>query len=223
MAALDRAFPVGKGGRVDPEDELLAFDRFPKGWSLTTADTALLPSARKVEDDMHALLRVAQGGGALTGTVRISAPPALAVYLLAPRLRAMLHGLPGIDIDLRGEARVADLTRRQAEIALRFERPSAPGLVAKLLGQVEYALYANAGYLAGRTANQWEFLGYDELLADMPQQIWLDKIRAGRRCCRRPSVAVAWPCCRATRPRLHRRSCCASTIRPVPCGASCGW
>ncbi|MES2128384.1 MAG: LysR family transcriptional regulator [Pseudomonadota bacterium] len=161
------------------------FDRFPKGWSPTAAGTALLPSARKVEDDMHALLRAAHGNSALTGTVRISAPPALAAYLLAPRLRALLLDLPGIDIDLRGETRIADLTRRQAEIALRFERPSAPGLVAKLLGQVEYALYADAGYLAGRAPEQWEFLGYDAQLADAPQQVWLDKIRAARRCCLR--------------------------------------
>jgi DNA-binding transcriptional LysR family regulator len=97
----------------------------------------------------------------------------------------MLHGLPGIEVDLRGETRLTDLTRRQAEIALRFERPGAPGLAVRLIGQIDYALYAQADYLAGRTVEQWEFLGYDDLQADTPQQAWLEKIRGGRRYCLR--------------------------------------
>ncbi|MBQ5947057.1 LysR family transcriptional regulator [Massilia sp. ST3] len=157
------------------------FNRFPKAWSLTAAGTALLPYARKLEDDMHALLNVARGRSEVLGTVRVSAPPALAACLLAPRLRAPLARLPGVEIDLRAEARTADLMRRQADIALRFARPSAPGLAAKLLTQVDYALYAHADYAAGRQPAQWEFLGYDELQRDAPQQEWLDKLRGARR------------------------------------------
>jgi DNA-binding transcriptional LysR family regulator len=71
--------------------------------------------------------------------------------------------------------------RRQADIALRFARPTAPGLVTKLLAQVDYALYAHADYAAGRLPAQWEFLGYDELQQDAPQQAWLDKVRGTRR------------------------------------------
>lgn len=170
--------------RIDALEAALGthlFDRFPKGWSLTAAGTALLPHARKVEDGMHALLRAAQGSADVAGTVRISAPPALATYLLAPRMRDMLRRLPAVEIDLRGEARTTDLMRRQSDIALRFARPSAPGLVVKLLGHVDYALYADADYLAACQPEQWEFLGYDDLQLDTPQQQWLDDIRGKRR------------------------------------------
>lgn len=157
------------------------FDRFPKGWSLTRAGAALLPYARNMETDMHALMRVASGTSVLRGTVRISAPPALAAYLLAPRLRATLERLPGIDIDLRGETRQTDLTKREADIALRFDRPKAPGLAVRQLGSIDYSLYASPAYLAGHLPEHWEFLGYDELLQDAPQQVWLDAIRGARR------------------------------------------
>jgi DNA-binding transcriptional LysR family regulator len=170
--------------RIDALETALAarlFDRFPKGWSLTAAGTALVPHARKLEDDMHALLNVARGASEVAGVVRVSAPPALSACVLAPRLRMPLTRLPGVEIDLRAEARTTDLMRRQADIALRFARPTAPGLVTKLLAQVDYALYAHADYAAGRMPAQWEFLGYDELQQDAPQQAWLDKVRGARR------------------------------------------
>lgn len=161
------------------------FDRFPKSWSLTTTGTALLPHARRLGEDMDTLQRAASGSGALAGTVCISAPPAFATYALAPRLTPALRHLPGIEIDLRGEIRQADLTRREADIALRFRRPTAPGVAVRVLTEIDYGLYASADYLAERTPEKWEFLGYDALQGDSEQQQWLDGIRGQRRYCLR--------------------------------------
>jgi DNA-binding transcriptional LysR family regulator len=161
------------------------FDRFPKGWSLTATGAALLPHARRLGEDMDTLQRAASSHATLAGTVCISAPPAFATYVLAPRLTPALRALPGIDIDLRGETRHANLTRREADIALRFTRPTAPGTAVRLLTEVAYGLYASAAYLAAHGLEQWEFLGYDALQGDTEQQQWLDSIRAGRRYCLR--------------------------------------
>jgi DNA-binding transcriptional LysR family regulator len=174
--------------RIDALEAALAvrlFDRFPKGWSLTAAGRDLVPHARGMEDSLHGLMRAASGAATLSGTVCVSAPPALAAYMLAPRLKLALARLSGIEIDVRGETRQADLTRREADIALRFQRPSAPGLAVKLLATVGYQLYASASYLKKRQPAAWEFLGYDALLQDAPQQQWLDKIRDQRRYCLR--------------------------------------
>ena len=161
------------------------FDRFPKGWSLTAAGKALLPHARRVGDDMDTLRRVASGRAALAGVVCVSAPPAFATYVLAPRLTPALRRLPGIEIDLRAEIRQADLTRREADIALRYQRPTAPGVAVRLLTEVEYGLYASADYLARHAPAQWQFLGYDALQKDTPHQQWLDAMRGERRYCLR--------------------------------------
>ncbi|GJJ04959.1 LysR family transcriptional regulator [Duganella rhizosphaerae] len=174
--------------RIDALESALAvklFDRFPKGWSLTAAGKALVPHARMMEESLHGLMRAASGAATLNGKVLVSAPPALTAYLLAPRLRPALLRLPGIELDLRGEARETDLMRRESDIALRFKRPEAPGLAVRALTTVGYRLYASAAYLAARTPQQWEFVGYDELMKDTPQQQWLDKIRNGRRYCLR--------------------------------------
>jgi DNA-binding transcriptional LysR family regulator len=174
--------------RIDALEAALAvklFDRFPKGWSLTAAGKALVPHARKMEDSLHGLMRAATGAAELRGKVRVSAPPALAAYMLAPRLKPAVQRLPGIELDLRGEAREMDLMRREADIAIRYKRPEAPGLATRLLATVGYQLYASAAYLASRPEDEWEFIGYDELLQDTPQHLWLEKIRGGRRYCLR--------------------------------------
>ncbi|MFS2007406.1 LysR family transcriptional regulator [Duganella sp. CT11-25] len=174
--------------RIDALEAALAvrlFDRFPRGWSLTAAGRDLVPHARGMEDRLHGLMRAAGGAATLSGSVCVSAPPALAAYMLAPRLKPALTRLSGIEIDVRGEARRTDLTRREADIALRFQRPTAPGLAVKLLATVGYQLYASAAYLKQHKPAQWEFLGYDELLRDTPQHLWLDQIRGQRRYCLR--------------------------------------
>ncbi|OFA03415.1 LysR family transcriptional regulator [Duganella sp. HH101] len=174
--------------RIDALEAALAvklFDRFPKGWSLTAAGKALVPHARKMEENLHGLMRAASGSAALSGKVRVSAPPALSAYLLAPHLKAALFRLPGIELDLRGEARETDLMRRESDIALRFNRPGAPGLAVRALTTIAYGLYASPDYLAARAPEQWEFVGYDELMQETPQQQWLEKVRGGRRYCLR--------------------------------------
>jgi DNA-binding transcriptional LysR family regulator len=165
--------------------ETRLFDRFPKAWSLTTAGSALVPLARKIEDDMHGLMRVVSCSEVISGKVRISAPPALMTYWLARQLKSTVRRLPGIEMNLFAEAHESDLMRREADIALRYRRPSAPSLAVRLLTTVKYGLYASAEYLAERPPQHWEFLGYDEQLSDAPQQVWLDKIRGGRRYCLR--------------------------------------
>ena len=161
------------------------FDRFQKGWSLTAAGASLVPYARQMEGDLHALMRALAGSATLSGVVRISAPPALAAYLLAPYLKDALRRQPGIDVELLAEPREADLMRREADIALRYRRPTTAGLVVRTLTTTEYALYASAEYLAERTPQQWEFLGYEESMGEAPQQMWLDKFRGTRRYCLR--------------------------------------
>lgn len=174
--------------RIDALEAALGvklFDRFPKGWSLTAAGHALAPHARKMEDSMHGLLRAASGAAEVRGKVRVSAPPALTSWLLAPRLQPALHRLPGIELDLRGEARETDLMRRESDIALRYNRPTASGLAVRGLATVAYRLCASEAYLAQRAPEQWEFIGYDELLQHTPQHLWLEKIRGERRYCLR--------------------------------------
>ncbi|SFF74637.1 transcriptional regulator, LysR family [Duganella sp. CF458] len=159
---------------------LRLFDRFARGWLLTEAGEGLLPQARRVEEEIQRLLRQAQGVGAGGGTVRISAPPAIAAQWIAPRLPALRMQLAGIQIELGAEPALVDLSRREADIAIRFRRPQTPDLAVRVVATVQYHLCAAPEYIASRSADEWEFIGYDESLAETPQQEWLNAFAAGR-------------------------------------------
>ncbi|MGC0154921.1 LysR family transcriptional regulator [Chromobacterium vaccinii] len=155
------------------------FDRLPGGWTLTAEGEALAEQARRLDDEAQAFARMALGVASLDGTVRISAPPVLASHLLAPRLASMHARWAHLNLEIIGESRDANLARREADLAVRLSRPSAPGLTARRVGEMHFGLYAAPEY-ARRPEAEWAFLGYDESLERTPQQQWLDRV-AGRR------------------------------------------
>jgi len=170
--------------RIEALEQVLGlrlFDRFARGWSLTDAGQSLLPQARRIGDDVLGLLRQAAGASSAQGTVRISAPPAIAAHWIAPRLAALRPHLDAIDIELAAEAGHADLSRRDADIALRYQRPAAPDMAVRAVAQVQYRVCATAAYVAGHAAEDWEFIGYDDSLSEAPQQQWLEEFANGRR------------------------------------------
>lgn len=154
---------------------LRLFDRLPRRWSLTPEGENLLPQARRLEEEALSLQRAAAGVAPLSGTVRISAPPVLASHLLVPRLTSLRRSLPGVTLELVGESREANLTRREADIALRLSRPTAEGLVARPLVEIGYGLYGMRSYVAEVNSADWAFVGYEESLMGTPQQQWLEK------------------------------------------------
>lgn len=156
------------------------FDRLPRGWILTPEGETLANQAGRMEDEALAFSRLALGVSALQGTVRLSAPPAIASHFLVPRLLPLRQDWPGIDLEIVGESRQANLARGEADLAVRLSRPSAAGLAARPLGQLGYGLYAVPDYTQ-RPVDAWQFLGYDDSLRQAPQQQWLDSIAAGRR------------------------------------------
>ncbi|WP_322049592.1 LysR family transcriptional regulator [Paraburkholderia sp. J67] len=159
---------------------LRLFDRLPKGWTLTPEGEPLARQATRLDDEAHAFSRAAAGISSLSGTVRLSAPPVLASHFLVPHLSAMHAQWPKIDLEVIGESRDASLSRGEADLAIRMSRPTASGLAARRVGEIGYGLYAVSGY-KDRPESDWEFLGYDEHLSQVPQQRWLEQFARHRR------------------------------------------
>ncbi|WPO97649.1 LysR family transcriptional regulator [Pseudomonas sp. HR96] len=153
-----------------------------------------LPRSRPLTADGRALARVAGGMAGitgevnrlarsaslnLTGTVRVSAPPSLATYCIAPQVAALRQRYPQLDLVLLPSTTLASLDKGEADIALRTVRPEEPALVRRKIGAVRFALYASAA-LTQRPAAQWSFVAYDASHDHLPQQAWLHELRGQR-------------------------------------------
>lgn len=126
------------GRRLDALESALdlhLFDRGPDGMRPTSAAEELLPLAEDLERAALALGRVRAGiESTVEGVVRITAPPGLADQLLVPLLPGLIARHPALRIEIDASIRYADLTRREADLALRGVRPSSGDLVAQKLG-----------------------------------------------------------------------------------------
>ena len=95
------------------------------------------------------LERIAAGRDSLlAGSVRVTTTEALAYELVAPAIAVMRRTHPELRVDLVAGARSLDVARRDADLAVRFARPSTPDLVCRKLGEVGFSLYASERYLA---------------------------------------------------------------------------
>jgi DNA-binding transcriptional LysR family regulator len=167
-------------GQLEQALGLHLFDRLPRGWILTSEGEQLAGRAAQMEEQAHEFLREAADGVQLSGTVRLSAAPSVGQEYLLPRLCAIHQRWSSVTLELAVETRVAVLSRREADLALRVGRPQDPGLAARLLGHMAYGLYCRAGYTTERSEADWRFVGYDDSLARTSEQQWLDSLRGGR-------------------------------------------
>ncbi|MFZ6656902.1 LysR family transcriptional regulator [Undibacterium sp. TJN19] len=169
--------------RIDALEAALGlrlFDRLVRGWQPTIEGQDLVAHAREVEDRWFSFERKALGAEKMEGIVRISAPPNLTAFLLAPHLKNLPVALAGVDLELLAERQQVSLGRREADIALRMARPQTAGLVIKPLASIAYGLYASKAYLKGRIAQDWEFAAYEKD-SSTPHHQWLEQHAVGRR------------------------------------------
>ena len=156
-------------------------DRRARIPALTAEGERVAALVGQVESAVDAIARAARGlQPEVGGDVSISAPPTIANALVAPRLPALRARHPELRIHLLGEKRIASLSRREADVAVRLVRPVEAGLVTRKLGGFQFALYGAKRYLAGRRSGDLELIAFDDESDALPQQKWLRALAGSR-------------------------------------------
>jgi DNA-binding transcriptional LysR family regulator len=148
------------------------FERTGRGVMPTMAALAIADAARQMQDGAAALQgALALRAQATTGTVRITTSQLAASHLLPALLAALRQAEPGIAIELVSSNDVANLLRREADIAVRMVRPAQGSLVARKLGDIAIVACAHRSYLkragtprklADLIAQPHTLIGYDK-------------------------------------------------------------
>lgn len=125
------------------------FLRSPRG--LTPTDLAIQMTSHLAEMNAaaSAALRDASGSAdSLKGAIRITASQIIGTEVLPTILARFRREQPEIDIELALSNKAEDLSRRDADIAVRMMRPTQGALVARKVGAIGVGFYATPDYLA---------------------------------------------------------------------------
>lgn len=146
------------------------FDRRQDGYTLTEAGEKLAVRARAIETEMFGLARAfdAEDKG-LAGTVTVTSTESLTGPFLIRALPRLRQTHPGIRLQIVNEYRSLNLSRREADVAIRLARPEQGDLVMRRIGTMGFGLFAADEYL--------EQYGRPNAPADLAQHAvvdWLD-------------------------------------------------
>lgn len=169
------------GRRIKAFEDALGhklFQRTTDGFVLTDEGTLVLPHAERMEEEVDGFQRQLSGHGLqLDGTLRISCSDWFGIHILSPMLATFHRTYPNVIIEVLTDARLLNLSRREADLVFRMMPFTDPDIVSRKLMRVEYAVYAKAGRdePAIGDGSGFGLVTMDEAFGGMPDVAWLKK------------------------------------------------
>lgn len=154
------------------------FERLPSGYVMTMAGEDFCQAAERIEADLIALNRRISGQDLRpSGTVRVTMADALLTKLLAPCLTEFRSKYPEIELEIIVSRDALNLTKREADIAIRATKQPLETLVGRKVANVEFAVYGSKEYLRTHpnlsNLNRHDWVGFDDSAIDPATASWL--------------------------------------------------
>lgn len=147
------------------------FVRARRSVSLTDVGASLARPASRVGEAIARFERMAVGrDGDPVGLVRLATVDELATRVLAPHVPSLRARHPGIALELVTGTDVADLERRDADLALRFALPTRSGFVRRRVSVIAYSVFGTRRMVEKKDA---PWIGFSSVLSEIPEARWL--------------------------------------------------
>ena len=159
------------------------FTRLPEGYRLTAIGTEVLGHVEQVSGLIDELQRLLENqNDTPQGTINVTAPHNLAYRYLPPFVAEFRRLYPGIHINLIVSNDDLNLSRREADLAIRATSAPPEHLIAHKLCSLAWGAYASATYLAEHGApsdetslRQHSIISAHESLLRLPAYNWVDR------------------------------------------------
>jgi DNA-binding transcriptional LysR family regulator len=169
--------------RLATLEELLEtrlFDRGRDGLEPTEGAELLLPAAEEMAQAHARFVQSVLGfERSVEGIVRLSAPPGLAETFVVPALVELRMKYPALRVELDASIRFTELTRREADLALRTRRPSAGDLVSVKLSERRWEPMLRAERARSvEPIGDWgkvSWIGWGDDMQEFPPARWVAK------------------------------------------------
>jgi DNA-binding transcriptional LysR family regulator len=174
------------------------FERLASGYRPTDSGERLLATAERMETEVLALDRDVIGRDTrLTGKLRVTASETLAFGVLAREIARFRQRNPSIIVELLVDNRTLDLSRREADVALRAMRPAQGDLFGRKLTDIHWCFYGSTDYLGAHGApsrrqdlGKHQVISWGEAMQPTKAAAWLAKHVPTRSVCYRTNSPV---------------------------------
>lgn len=121
------------------------FERHRTGYALTLAGEELAALAQRLDDEIASTgRRLAGREPTPCGELRITTPDSLLVHLLIPMMADFRRCYPQVQLDIVLSNQALNLSRRDADVAIRATDNPPENLVGRRLARIAWALYGRA-------------------------------------------------------------------------------
>lgn len=124
------------------------FERTPRALLLTQAGTELLAHFRSMGEAAERVSIVAAGQAeSIVGHVAITATELMVTHFLLPILEPLRVRAPGLQVEIIASNQVSDLRQRDADIAIRHNRPEDRSLFCRQMRGSQARIFASKRYI----------------------------------------------------------------------------
>lgn len=147
------------------------FDRLPEGYRLTALGEELVAYSERMSstvDDMKRMLF--NRNDELKGTIQLTAPHNFAYHYLPPLIAQFHADYPDITVSLMASNEDYNLSRREADLAIRATSAPPDHLVGQKLFSLRWAAYASPEYVSRQQQEIASLEGQQVIGANQPLQ-----------------------------------------------------
>ncbi|WP_122563955.1 LysR family transcriptional regulator [Pseudomonas viridiflava] len=161
--------------RLEAALGIALFEKNRRGYIPTDTASAMAEQAERAELALNAArIALQQGENVVSGTVRLTCTDAVLHNLLLPALARFMPDYPALTLELATSNSFANLSRRDADIALRLTNTPPEHLVGRRIGTAEYVICGGPGFRdALETAPSYvPWISPDDSMPDHTSVIW---------------------------------------------------
>ena len=155
------------------------FERSRNGYVATAAGQEMIALAERMGRDVTDFeRRIAGRDEKPSGLLRVTTNDALFNYVLSPILASFRRAYPDIQLDLLVLSQPLNLSRRDADIAIRSTRTPPDTLVGRRIGSAVWGRYVSRSkYESGfdPNADSQTYIGFNEHFGGVEVMDWIEK------------------------------------------------
>ena len=175
-------------GKLEATLELRLFEHHRSGYSLTAEGRKLLGLATQIRLDAAEFERAASLASSSRKPPRIRiALGDWSLHFLGPRLAELASGTADLQIEIAAEDRFTDLSRNEADLAVRNLRPRHHHLIVKKLGTISSYVYGSRSYCRNHPTafdpDRWpehDWVGFGATRPAFSGTRWLNALLGGK-------------------------------------------